>query len=375
MADPVWVDGVTPVNSVNLTKLQTRDEKGLPNGYVGLDAGSNFFAPGDIHWGPSAAAPDVVLKRTAVGELTMIADAASSDSFNVNSLYPIGATGSTISLGLKGNYPWIYMRSPTASGGCGIQFVSKGDGGAGDWFIYTQLGTAPTAKPGMRFGIGADNSDQFGFMTTEFDLMQGQKINWWPPGGGAADTNLYRAWAGALQTDGMLVAAGGLAANPANEADAFAFVAYVGTEAKDRFDIDMNGLMRWGPGGATVPDTNLYRAAVGVLKSDGSLFLQPGSNGWGGAIYLVPSSQDYPINVYKLATDAQTVWQLDNTGKILWGPGGAIAPDTNMYRSAAGVLKTDGNLVIGGLGGTSQLVQVGAADSGGAGYRMLRVPN
>ena len=39
MADPVWVDGVTPLNAVNMTKLQTRDEKGVANGYapVGSD--------------------------------------------------------------------------------------------------------------------------------------------------------------------------------------------------------------------------------------------------------------------------------------------------------------------------------------------------
>ena len=38
MADPVWVDGSTPLNSTNMTKLQTRDEKGQPNGYAALDA-------------------------------------------------------------------------------------------------------------------------------------------------------------------------------------------------------------------------------------------------------------------------------------------------------------------------------------------------
>jgi microcystin-dependent protein len=37
MPDPVWVDGATPLNSANMTKLQTRDEKGQPNGYAALD--------------------------------------------------------------------------------------------------------------------------------------------------------------------------------------------------------------------------------------------------------------------------------------------------------------------------------------------------
>ena len=38
MVDPVWIDGTTPLNSANLTKLQTRDEKGAVNGYAPLDA-------------------------------------------------------------------------------------------------------------------------------------------------------------------------------------------------------------------------------------------------------------------------------------------------------------------------------------------------
>src|SRR5215510_3063148 len=38
MADPVFVDNVTPLNAVNMNKLQTRDEEGQPNGYASLDS-------------------------------------------------------------------------------------------------------------------------------------------------------------------------------------------------------------------------------------------------------------------------------------------------------------------------------------------------
>lgn len=44
MADPVWVDGSTPLNSANMTKLQTRDEKGAANGYAALDGTSKVPA-------------------------------------------------------------------------------------------------------------------------------------------------------------------------------------------------------------------------------------------------------------------------------------------------------------------------------------------
>ena len=37
MADPVFVDDVTPLDAVNMNKLQTRDEKAAANGYPSLD--------------------------------------------------------------------------------------------------------------------------------------------------------------------------------------------------------------------------------------------------------------------------------------------------------------------------------------------------
>jgi len=39
VADPVFVDDVTPLTAVNLNKLQTRDEKAAANGYPSLDSG------------------------------------------------------------------------------------------------------------------------------------------------------------------------------------------------------------------------------------------------------------------------------------------------------------------------------------------------
>jgi hypothetical protein len=38
MADPVWVDDVTPLDATNMNKLQTRDEKAQINGYPSLDS-------------------------------------------------------------------------------------------------------------------------------------------------------------------------------------------------------------------------------------------------------------------------------------------------------------------------------------------------
>jgi hypothetical protein len=50
------------------------------------------------------------------------------------------------------------------------------------------------------------------------------------------------------------------------------------------------------------------------------------------------------------AGDAQPAFRFLGSGKQEWGPGGSTAPDTNLYRSAAGVLKTDGGVnVVGSM--------------------------
>lgn len=49
--------------------------------------------------------------------------------------------------------------------------------------------------------------------------------------------------------------------------------------------------------------------------------------------------------------DAQSGYILDFDGRQQWGPGGATSPDTNLYRSGPAALKTDGSLIVAGVGG------------------------
>lgn len=44
----------------------------------------------------------------------------------------------------------------------------------------------------------------------------------------------------------------------------------VSGDSQDRFDVDLNGKMSWGPGGSTAPDTTLQRTAAGQLSLNGS---------------------------------------------------------------------------------------------------------
>ena len=105
-------------------------------------------------------------------------------------------------------------------------------------------------------------------------------------------------------------------------------------DAQPSFRILGDGKIEWGPGGATVPDTNFYRAGVNSLLTDSdlstrrSLYAGSGLAAGGWALYS------------NIAGDAQVRFFLTNQGAMSWGPGNA-GPDTNLYRAAADRLATD----------------------------------
>jgi hypothetical protein len=73
-----------------------------------------------------------------------------------------------------------------------------------------------------------------------------------------------------------------------------------------------------------------------------------------------------------------TAFAGDAAKEVLLGDVGGTATirlgtDVNLYRSGANVLKTDDSLIIGAL--SSSAISLGAADSGGSGFKVLRVPN
>src|SRR5215471_10691798 len=129
-----------------------------------------------------------------------------------------------------------------------------------------------------------------------------------------------------------------------------------------------SGRFDWGPGGSTATDTNLYRSAVGVLKTDGVLLSTNSipTGGTTGQSLTKTSNADYAmgwttvsggsglpadtvvvagtriISNKLLAGDAQPSWQVMGSGQFNWGPGGSTAVDTNLYRVGVSTLKTDG---------------------------------
>lgn len=141
-------------------------------------------------------------------------------------------------------------------------------------------------------------------------------------------------------------------------------------DTKSRFHILSDGKLAWGTGAANT-DTSLFRSGVNALTTNGSLTISEGAAA--GAVLVVanttttPSAPTIQFNAQTAADaligigiSADTVDRLtvDSNGKHAWGAGGASATDTDLYRNAAGELKTDNSLTVAGsaqVGGTRTL--------------------
>ena len=100
----------------------------------------------------------------------------------------------------------------------------------------------------------------------------------------------------------------------------------------DRFRINADGKMEWGSGSGA-RDVELYREAANVLATNDTV-----------RVYGATISTD----AFQARVTGDTVSRLniDADGGMSWGPGGASAQDTNLYRAAADELKTDDNFTI-----------------------------
>jgi hypothetical protein len=122
-------------------------------------------------------------------------------------------------------------------------------------------------------------------------------------------------------------------------------------EAQPRWQVLDAGQIWWGAGGATAPDTNLYRAAGGILRTDGRIDTN--------------LSATTSIAIASIISGGAR-WFILADGKQWWS-GDGVSNDTNLYRAAAGVLKTDGRFdVLSPAGAATDLALFGGY--GGNGY-------
>ncbi len=183
-----------------------------------------------------------------------------------------------------------------------------------------------------------------------------------------ADVNLYRSGASLLKTDDAFLAAANIVAGHTGAQQAEIGAAGPGGQAGIRFGaasdaaiyrtaaatlrtdgiLQVNGNLNFVNDGIGLnfgvsQDVNLYRGAANLLLTDDTFqaaaFLSKGPYRTDLAV-----ETSVAFGALKLA-DLDYRFAIQGTGVILWGTGSG-AQDTNLYRSGAGILKTDGKLAI-----------------------------
>lgn len=132
---------------------------------------------------------------------------------------------------------------------------------------------------------------------------------------------------------------------------------HVAGDTNSRLRIDSNGLINWGSGAAAL-DTSLSRTGVGQLSS-GQLLLSAALAGGdvlkvtnttsaptGASAHLIANAAADRLLGLQVAADTVVRLLVDSNGKHQWGPGGAGALDTDLFRGALGVLQTDSTFAI-----------------------------
>src|SRR5262245_4194719 len=100
-------------------------------------------------------------------------------------------------------------------------------------------------------------------------------------------------------------------------------------------------------------DTNLYRYAADTLKTDDTM---EALSYWARAAAV--GGQVFASNVPGAGDTVQRFY-IRADGRLNWGPGGSTGVDTNLYRSAANALTTDGALNVGGAATITGAATVG----------------
>lgn len=331
----VYVDGTTPLNAVHMNALQQRVEKGVANGYASLN--SSALVP-VAQLPPSLPADSVVVAGTRIIANKLLAGDAQPNYVLLGSgeqRWGVGgATAYDVNLyrsagfTLKTDGSFRSAGRVVANDGAAIQITLDNNG-------YIEFGSALDTNL-YRRGASQLGTDSLLVVRagTADQVWLGQGVG---PGGQAGlglgasvDTILYRSAAGVLRTDGYVQAAQAVVAkNGVAEQVVMGDIgAYV------------SGGTRPGLVFGSALDTNLYRSAANQLATDDSFYMQ-GTDTW---LWMRNATSYASLQIYHgVAGEANYRHIVSAGGQHMWGDG-TNATDTNLYRSAAGQIKTDGYL-------------------------------
>ena len=265
------------------------------------------------------------------------------------------------------------IRNRLASGNTQPAFRLMGDGkiewGPGgsvapDTMLWRQavelLHTNSFIVSDQGYGINAVDANSLSFATwygglanDRFEIYADGKM-YWGPGTAAPDVNFYRERANVLRTDNWfwtmqgLGTDGGLYAGSDSLTES-ALQIYLNTDIQNRLSILQDGKMRWGAGGTTPPDVNLYRDSADWLVTDDSFWAKAGiytANYIEAGTLLAarPTLAQVALAIYKTGDPADR-FDILTEGILRWGDG-VTAPTLKLYRYGANAMAFESGLAI-----------------------------
>jgi hypothetical protein len=305
---------------------------------------------GHLNWGTGSAAADTSLSRSSSGQLSTGAMILSSSNSGGQILQIKNSTSTPTtpnvqiianaagdsSLGIEASGDTYYRFTVDSNGqhawgsGSAATDTTLSRGAAGLLALSGGLGLT-TAQSGGVLRIvnsqGAPTSPSFwidahaaadltmgvyvsGDTDMRWTIDSNGKMSWGPGGTTAADTTLYRASAGVLETGQNLTVAGNL---------------YVATGAT------VTGGALIATGGSSTGD---ILKVINTTSAPASPTAQ----------FIANAAADQVLGI-EVSGDADYRFYIDSNGMHYWGSGSAVY-DTDLYRSASQTLKTDGSLTV-----------------------------
>ena len=331
----------------------------IANKLVGTDTQPSWqvMGSGRFNWGPGGTtATDTTLYRNGVGILQ------TDNEFRVtNRMVSNIGTANQISFNSDGNVYWgtdfsvnlkrisgspNYVASTACMlaagpGGNDVRIGNVGPGGVScidfgwshDTYMFRSAAGVISTNSSVyvRSGALATFANATDANTTWYVAASNGALNWGPGGATAVDTNLYRFGASVLKTDGEFRAGAGVRSS--------SWVMVNDGSSASQIYMAADGKMYFGVAG----DTNLYRSSAGTLTTDQRFEARDDNFTF---VARPPTGAGYAYGIF-VGNEANPRLRIQqNNGSINWGPGGSTAPDTNLYRAVANMLKTDGSLVV-----------------------------
>lgn len=341
--------------------------------------GSNIVIQDSVNGSPQNVQIDGgVIQQGAVG----LKITGGASHVHVNSIRVL--SNDTHGVSVEGTGSPIYLRdvflSQNGQGATGsnydVNWPGSSTGSVTDCYFASPITAIGVA--GVQASVNVTAGQDVSFINAVFAGTGAASTNWFTnvPGSVLMDNNQrfnFRTrvdFAGQIATQPSTTSAIALSTNVA------------GTQTFDNVRILGDGTIQIGAG-STNRDLQLTRSAAGTLAQTNPLagaaaHTITGANGAGQALVVTnTTASPTQANILGVAAasgdielgiavtgDTQNRFTVDSTGIIRWGPGNA-AVDTNLYRTAANLLRTDDNFAIAlnaVVGGTAGLGDNGVGE-------------